>query len=131
MKVFMRVIILIVITSPAFARVFQVEDMQKLLRVGRPVVSPDGQRIAFAVTRSDVAKNKSVTNLWMVASTGGAPQQLTFAERGSNDNPRWSPDAHYLYFISSRLDDKPQIFRLSMAGGEARQITKFPTGVED
>jgi dipeptidyl aminopeptidase/acylaminoacyl peptidase len=117
-------------SSPAFAaHPFRVEDMQKLSRVSGPKVSPDGKWIAFTVTRSDVAKNKSVTNVWMVAVAGGEPRQLTFAEQGFNGNLRWSPDARYLYFLSSRVDNKPQIFRLAVAGGEAKQITNVPIGV--
>ncbi len=34
-----------------------------------------------------------------------------------------------LYFLSTRVDNKPQIFRLPVAGGEAEQISKVPTGV--
>jgi dipeptidyl aminopeptidase/acylaminoacyl peptidase len=130
MKILVRVLALLSFAAPAFAaHSFQVEDMQKLSRVGAPKVSPDGKWVAFTVTRSDVTKNKSVTNVWMVASTGGDPHQLTFAEQGSSGPLRWSPDGHYLYFLSSRADKKPQIFRLPVAGGEARQITDLPTGV--
>jgi dipeptidyl aminopeptidase/acylaminoacyl peptidase len=111
------------------AHPFQVEDMQRLSRVGSPRVSPDGQWVAFTVTRSDVEKNRSVTNIWRIPAAGGDPQQLTFAEEGSNGGVRWSPDGNYLYFISNRVDNKPQIFRLPATGGEAKQLTKFPTGV--
>jgi dipeptidyl aminopeptidase/acylaminoacyl peptidase len=104
--------------------------MQRLSRVGSPRVSPDGQWVTFTVTRSDVEKNRSVTNIWRIPATGGDPQQLTFAEEGSNADVRWSPDGNYLYFISSRVANKPQIFRLPANGGEAKQLTRFPTGVD-
>ena len=81
------------------------------------------------MTRSDVEKNRSVTNIWRIPAAGGDPQQLTFAEEGSNGDVRWSPDGNYLYFISTRVDNKPQIFRLPANGGEAKQLTKFPMGV--
>jgi dipeptidyl aminopeptidase/acylaminoacyl peptidase len=130
MKALVRLLTLLAFASPAFAaHAFHVEDMQKLSRVGGPRVSPDGKWVAFTVTRSDVAKNKSVTNIWMVAAAGDKPQQLTFAEQGSNNNLHWSPDGRYLYFLSTRVENKPQIFRLPVAGGEAEQITKVPTGV--
>jgi len=67
----------------------------------------------------------------MIPAAGGDPQQLTFAERGSNSSLRWSPDSRYLFFESNRVDNKPQIFRLPIAGGEAKQITNVPTGVGD
>jgi dipeptidyl aminopeptidase/acylaminoacyl peptidase len=117
--------------TAALAHPFRVEDMQRLARVGEVRISPDGLWAAFTVTRSDLAKNRSVTNLWRVPTAGGGPQQLTFVDHGSNDTPRWSSDGRYLYFLSSRVDDKPQVFRLALAGGEAKQITSFATGVSD
>ncbi|HYM43644.1 MAG TPA: S9 family peptidase [Steroidobacteraceae bacterium] len=113
------------------AHPFRVEDMQSLARVGEVRISPDGLWAAFTVTREDLARNRSVTNLWRVPTAGGEPEQLTFTDHGSNGTPRWSADGRYLYFLSSRVDDKPQVFRLAFAGGEARQITSFATGVSD
>lgn len=129
MKAFVRVLALLGFALAIDAHPFHVEDMQKLSRVSGPKASPDGKWVAFTVTRSDVAKNKSATNVWMVAAEGGEPRQLTFAEQGSNGNLHWSPDGRFLYFLSSRVDNKPQVFRLPVAGGEAMQITTVPTGV--
>jgi dipeptidyl aminopeptidase/acylaminoacyl peptidase len=112
------------------AHPFQVEDLQRLSRVASPHVSPDGKWVAFTVTRSDVERNRSVTNIWRIPAAGGDPQQMTFGEAGTNGDVRWSPDGNYLYFISNRVDNKPQIFRLPANGGEAKQLTKFPTGVD-
>src|SRR5262249_45077935 len=120
---------LVWVTAAVGAPPFRVEDMQSLSRVGDARISPDGLWAAFPVTRSDLAKNRSVTNLWRVPTAGGEPQQLTFVEQGSNNTPRWSADGRYLYFLSSRVDDKSQVFRLTAAGGEAKQITNFATGV--
>ena len=107
---------------------FTVEDMHKLMRVGSAQLSPDARWVAFTVGQSDVAKNRMVTNLWIVPAAGGAPQQMTFATTGSNAQPRWAPDSKSLYFVSTRLDGKPQIFRLSVSGGEAKQITSVHAG---
>jgi dipeptidyl aminopeptidase/acylaminoacyl peptidase len=120
---------LLCLTAGALAHPFRVEDIQNLSRVGEVRISPDGLWAAFTVTRSDLAKNRSVTNLWRVPTAGGEPQQLTFVDHGSNNTPRWSADGPYLYFLSSRIADKPQVFRLAVAGGEAKQITSFPTVV--
>ena len=122
---------LLCLTAAALAHPFRVEDMQNLSRVGDVRISPDGLWAAFTVTRSDLAKNRSVTNLWRVLTAGGEPQQLTFVEHGSNNTPRWSADGRYLYFLSSRIDDKSQVFRLAVAGGDAKQITSFATGVSN
>jgi dipeptidyl aminopeptidase/acylaminoacyl peptidase len=121
---------LLSVTAPArAAHSFHVEDMQRLSRVSGLKLSPDGKWVAFVVSRSDLAKNRSVKNIWMVSANGAEAQQMTFAQEGSNDRPRWSPDSRHLYFLSTRVEKKPQIFRLAIAGGEAKQITNLPTGV--
>jgi len=131
MKTLIHSLALLAFTFPAWAaHPFHVEDMQRLSRVGGPRVSPDGKWVAFTVARSDVAKNRAVTNMWMIPASGGDPQQLTFGEQGFNGDPRWSPDGRYLYFISTRVDNKRQIFRLPVTGGEAKQVTTVPTGVD-
>jgi dipeptidyl aminopeptidase/acylaminoacyl peptidase len=132
MKTLVVAIVALMVGAPAFAaHPLQVEDMQKLARLGNARISPDGKWVVYTVTMSDVPKNRSVTNLWMVAASGGDARQLTFGERGANTSPRWSPDSRFLYFVSSRVDNKPQIFRLPVAGGEAKAITSLPSGVID
>jgi len=103
--------------------------MQRLSRVSGLRLSPDGKWVVFVAARSDLAKNRSVKNIWIVSANGGEPKQMTFTEEGSNDSPRWSPDSHYLYFLSSRVQNKLQIFKLALSGGEGKQITQVPTGV--
>ncbi len=93
---------LMCLTATVLAHPFQVEDMQNLSRVGEVRISPDGQWAVFTVTRSDLAKNRSATNLWRVSTAGGEPEQLTFVDHGSNSTPRWSSDGRYLFFLSSR-----------------------------
>ena len=112
------------------AHPFHVEDMQRLSRVGDPRVSPDGKWVAFTLTRSDVEKNRAVANIWRIPAAGGDPQQMTFGEQGFNGDVRWSPDGRYLYFVSTRVDNKRQIFRLPVNGGEAKQVTTVPMGVD-
>ena len=131
MRMLRGALVCLVFASPAGAgHPLKVEEMHKLLRVGSAQLSPDGKWVAFTVTRSDVPKNRMVTNLWMVPAAGGAPQQLTFGEKGSNAEPHWSPDSKALYFVSTRVDGKPQLFRLAVAGGEARQVTSVSSGVD-
>ena len=130
MKALSFALVSLLLASTAFAsHPLRVEDVHTLARLGGARVSPDGKWVAFTVTRSDVAHNRSVTNIWMMSTAGGAPQQLTFADTGANSDPRWSPDSQYLYFLSSRIEDKSQIFRLAVGGGEAKQMTSLVTGV--
>src|SRR5262245_35731274 len=111
------------------AEPFRVETMQKLLRISEAQLSPDGNWVAFAVARTDLVKNKIVRNLWLVPDTGGEARPLTFADKGSNERPRWSPDSKVIYFLSSRVEDTAQVFKLSLAGGEAAQVTQSPVPI--
>src|SRR5712671_3549112 len=99
------VLLVLLLPMTAFAgRPFQVEDLHRLFRASDAQLSPDGQWVAFNVARSDLAKNKMVLNLWLFPVSGGAPRQLTFGEKGSNERPRWSADSRSIYFLSSRVE---------------------------
>jgi dipeptidyl aminopeptidase/acylaminoacyl peptidase len=70
------------------------------------------------------------TSLWMIASNGGTPRQLTAGPRDLS--PRWSPDGKSIAFLrSAESKEKPapaQIYLLPMSGGEARALTDVPKG---
>jgi dipeptidyl aminopeptidase/acylaminoacyl peptidase len=112
------------------AEPFRVETLHKLLRISDAQLSPDGTWVAFTVARSDLTTNKMVRNLWLVPAAGGDARPLTFADKGSNERPRWSPDSKTIYFLSSRVEDTAQVFELSLAGGEAVQVTHSPVGID-
>lgn len=59
---------------------------------GNPVVSPRSDRVAFERDRQ----------IWMAPVDGSAPARKLFTARGTNADPRWSPDGARLAFVSSR-----------------------------
>jgi len=79
------------------------------------------------VATPDMDANRNVTNIWMVSTTGGAPQQLT--QSGHDSSPVWSPDGKTIAFLSSRGGDS-QVYLLSLEGGEAQRLTKLSTGAD-
>ena len=107
------------------------EKMWSLQRLGDPTLSPDGKLAALAVTRYDVAENKSYSDLWLLPVSGGSARQLTNAHARDAD-PSFSPDGRWIAFVSKRGDDKEsQIYVIAADGGEARRVTDLPTGATD
>lgn len=69
----------------------------------------------------------------MTSWDGSRTLQLTNRKNESETTPRWSPDGHYLAFISSREDknERDQLWLLDRTGGEARQLTQVEGSVVD
>jgi dipeptidyl aminopeptidase/acylaminoacyl peptidase len=119
--------------SPTAARRSVVPgDIYRLKDVRDPVISPDGQWVAYTVTTSDSAKDKRNTDLYMVSWDGTRTVRLTFTPEGES-SPDWSPDNRYLSFLSSRADDEKgaQLWLLDRAGGEAEKVTDVRSGISD
>ncbi len=106
---------------------FTVEDMVAMQRVGAPAVSPDGSRVAFAVTTMDLEANHGRSDIWVAATDGSGVRRLTTAPE-SDWNPAWLDDSTLL-FLSTR-SGSAQVWRLSLKGGEAEQLTDLPLDVE-
>ena len=88
------------------------------LQVG-PQYSPDGKRLAFASTRT------GSWEIWVAASDGGNPVQLTnFGDRQTG-TPRWSPDGKYIVF-DARPEKRSDIYVIDSMGGTPRKLTSGP-----
>ncbi len=101
-------------------------------RTGEPVVSPDGRSIVFQLTEPDYDPAKQISDLWIVPSDGSAaPRRLT-ATKAAETGAAWSPDGTRLAFVSRREgDESPQVYVLSLAGGEAQRVTHVAAGVSN
>lgn len=103
------------------------EDLVRMQRVHEPQISPDGKWVAYTVTMPDLEANRNSSNIWLVATGGGAAVQLT--RSGRDTSPVWSPDGKTLAFLSARSGDS-QVYLLAMDGGEARALTSLSTGAD-
>lgn len=99
-----------------------------LKSAGSPVISPDGQSIAFTITSTVWDENRYDTEIWLVRE-GEKPFQVTRTEKGNSTNPQWSPDGRWLGFLADR-GEKQQIFVIRPIGGEARPLTSVSQGVQ-
>ncbi len=101
------------------------EDIISMHRIGDPQISPDGQWIAYTVATPDKDANRLVSDIWVIATNGGEPKQLT--RGGTDERPRWSPDGRKIAFVSAP-DGTPQVYWISVAGGEASRLTSVSGG---
>lgn len=122
----------LVLATPSLAqtqmRPIQFDDMIAMHRVSDPQISPDGKWVAYVVSTPDLQANHSVSDIWLVPTTGGAERELT--RGGSDSRPRWSPDGKKIAFLSSR-DGTQQVYVISIYGGESSRLTLLSTGADN
>jgi len=121
--------------TPAAPRPLSLRDLLRLRDVADPQLAPDGQWVAYTVTRADSATDKRDADIWMARTDGSQNLRLTTSP-ASESRPRFSPDGKYLSFISSRGEPEggggeAQLWLLNRAGGEAEKVTKLKGSVSD
>jgi len=99
------------------------------VRVSDPQISPDGKSLVTVVTKPDYANDLNVSELALVDIASGKTHLLTHGRKNASF-PRWSPGGDRLAFLAADGDKHNQIFVLEMAGGDALQVTKSPTPVQ-
>lgn len=125
--------------SPASAqpsrRALALDDHSRVVALGDPQRSPDGEWVAYTVTTIDAEQDKRNTDIWMAKWDGSAQRQLT-SSPDNETSPRWSPDGKTLAFLSSRGTDEEkkrgaQLWLLPRDGGEARRVSDVKGGLSD
>ena len=114
----------------AARRAITIDDLFQIKEVHDPQITPDARWVAYTVTSTNRAEDKTEERIWMIPGAGGDPLPLT-AEGVSSSHPRWSPDGKWLAFLSARDDGKTQVWLLNRLGGEAQQFTRTPQDVDD
>ena len=117
---------------------YDVEQHIALGRVAEIAASPCGTWLAVAVQRLDRDGAKYVSDLWKLPTDGGAAAQLTRGEC-KDASPCFRHDGA-LAFLSNRqpneikpdedAEKRMQIWLLPREGGEPKQLTDEPLGVE-
>lgn len=110
-------------------RAFEITDVYRTAGVSAPTLSPDGSLVAFSVRRYDLSgAGESWSEIWMMAPDGSRLRQVTFGKH-TDAEPSFSPDGKTLLFTSDRSGEN-QLHVLPVEGGESRQLTHWPLGLE-
>ena len=119
----------------AFSRMGTQDDIYRF-QVGRPAVpvvvssfsdwnphlSPDGSRLAFESNRGGGGDE-----IWLAATDGSNPTQLTHGPGLLQGSPRWSPDGRRIAFDSYGEDGHSDIWTIDADGGSLRRLTSSPS----
>jgi len=107
--------------------------------VSDPQISPDGNKVLFTYTTTNMEENKYESHLWLLSLAEKKPTQFTHG-KNNDTNPRWSPDGKTILFLSNRASEeekaeeekkrKTQIWAIPASGGEAKRLTSVEEGAQ-
>jgi Tol biopolymer transport system component/imidazolonepropionase-like amidohydrolase len=96
-------------------RDFDSTSPRPVLGIVRPVISPDGTKVAFA----------AVGDIY-VAAVEGRPQNIT-NDKFLDTDPAWSPDGTQLVYSSDKAGGLLELWIRDLKTGRDRQLTKLTT----
>lgn len=122
-------ILLFLFTTPALAQRVDLTTAGKVVRLADPQISPDGKTILVVVSRANYTDNRYDAEIVRV-DVATREQRILVAGRRGVTAPRWSADGSHLAFLA-QVDGRAQVFAMKVDGGEAWQVTKSPTPVQN
>ncbi len=111
-------------TAPSHAggRPITFEDFSAMGAVSDPQVSPDGQRVLYAVRTTDLAGNARTTVTYVVPAAGGAPKLFPDDTTRAGE-ARWAPTGRMVAYVSHG-----QLWVAAADGSQRRQLTMLSGG---
>ena len=89
-----------------------------------------GQSPQWSPTQDEIAFNGCDTSgnrcgLWLIGSSGSNSSPLTTVP--ADDRPTWSPDGHFVVFMSNGRDGNYEIYRADAGTGQVLRLTDNPS----
>ncbi len=110
-------------------RPMTIDDLIGAVRVTDPQLSPDGSRVLFVRTTTDLKSGERNADIWTVPADGSGPSKEFVAGTKTDNTPRFSADGRAVAFISTR-DGAPQVYVADAKGGNIRRVTNLSMGVQ-
>ena len=109
----------------------QVEHLAQFNQLSDIKLSPDGRYLVYAQSNGGFSPADTSHDLYLLDLQQSQPSQ---AKRLTHNNShehqvRWSSDSSAIYFLADR-SGSAQVWRLSLDGGEAMQVTNLPLPVQ-
>src|ERR1700730_2134144 len=107
-------------------------DLRHEVGISDPRFGPDGHTVVFVESRPDFTSNRTDTDLVSIDTRTAVMHPLT-NDRTGVSSPRWSPDGSRLAFLADDNDadgGTTQLFVMSSAGGNVRQVTHAGEGID-
>ena len=118
------------VAAPASAaRPMTIQDLIGTVRVSDPQISPDGSRVLFVRTSTDVPTGKRNADIYVAAADGSSAPKLLIGGDKTENTPRWAPDGKHIAFISNR-DGEMQVYLADADGSGIKQVSRVATGVQ-
>ncbi len=97
-----------------------------------PVISPDGKRLVYTLSWVEGIGESAENRSRLVMTGPGQNGGREFTQGRSDGAPRFSPDGGVVGFLRAGQPGEPrQVWVIGADGGEAKQLTTAPRGVQD
>lgn len=104
------------------------ETIWKLGRVGEAQLSPDKKTLAFTITYTDIAEDKSYADIYTLPVSGGSPKRLTDT-RENEYQIGWTNDGLRITYLAAKQDNA-QLWSINLDGKDPKQITNIDGGID-
>jgi len=131
--------VLLVCAGSAHAETISPRRLLEVADLTSPVISPDGNRVAFRLEQASVVRN-TFDVFWYVQAMDGKSPPHRVADGGVllHDSAGgsvpghavWSPDGHWIYY-RALVDGQMSVWRAAVDGSGAEPATHDPADVRD